>query len=205
MKKFILTITTALIGLSLSAQNIISDFTGTLNGHCSSFEYQYSMSGSVPMSGNGSVKLQGDSFVMKGDGLEIFCDGKTRWTNDVVAEECYIEKVDGGSLDFEANPALLVAAVDKAFTLKKTSSATFNGKKVTEASLAPVKKKGNIGDVSLFLSADLKPVGATLKLGDGSTITITIRNFTLGDQLPTKEFTLDTKKLDKSYIITDLR
>ena len=205
MKRLAALLSVLLLGLVARGQNVITDFTATLPGHCATFGYSYSMSGQFPLSGSGEVRLQNDSFTMKGDGLEIYCDGATRWTVDTEAEECYIESVDKDILDVEANPALLVGSVDKAFKYKKSSSATFNGQKVTEALLIPTDKTGNISEVSLFITSDKKPVGGLLSLDDGTVITIIIKDFALGAAADNRSFGLDTKKLTKNYIITDLR
>ena len=194
-----------LTAFSAAGQNIVSDFAKSLYDGCASFGYTYSMSGQVPLSGSGTIRLQGDAFVMQGDGLEVYCDGATRWTVDTAAEECYIESVEPGGLDYEANPALLVGAVDKAFQLKKTATATFNSKKVTEAMLVPVADKGNIKELSLMMSSDRKPEGMLVKTSDGNVITIVVKDFTVGGKVPAKEFGFDTKKLDSGYIVTDLR
>lgn len=205
MRRLFAIIASVILCLSAAGQNVVTSFTKSLSDHCASFDYKYSMSGNVPLNGSGKVRLQNSAFTMEGDGLEIKCDGQTRWTCDVVAEECYIEDVTGQSLDYEANPALLVGAIDKAFTLKKSNSATFNGKTVTEASLKPASNSGNISSVSMFLTSDNKPAGAILTLKDGNTITITISNYSLGKPIALSEFRLDTKSLDKSFIVTDLR
>lgn len=205
MKRLTALLSVLFLGLGAWGQNVVTDFTATLSGHCATFGYSYSMSGQLPLSGSGEVRLQDDSFTMKGDGLEIYCDGATRWTVDTEAEECYIESVDPDILDVEANPALLVGSVDKAFNFKKSSSATFNGQKVTEALLMPSDKTGNISEVSLFITSARKPAGGIIKLVDGTLITIVIKDFTLGEAAENKSFGLDTGKLTKNYIITDLR
>lgn len=204
-RRLITSIAVLLLCLCVSGQNIVTDFVRTLDGKCASFDYSYSFSGQVPVSGNGSIQLQGGSFTMKGDGLEIYCDGVNRWTVDTEAEECYIEGVDTENLDIEANPALLVGAVDKAFKFQKVKSATFNGKSVSEAVLSPSPKGGNINEVSLFLTSAKVPAGAILTLEDGTLITITIKNFNLAAPVAAETFTLNTKKLSKNFIITDLR
>lgn len=206
MKRLFATILAlATLALGASAQNVVTDFTATLKGRCAAFSYNYSLSGKYPVSGSGTVTLQGDSFTMKGDGLEVYCNGRDRWTVDTESEECYIESVKDGEMDVEANPALLVGAVDKAFKLKKTASSTFTSQKVTEAVLVPASDLGNITEASLFITAAQKPVGAVIHLSDGTLITITIKDFTLSPERDASAFSLDTKKLDKHYVITDLR
>lgn len=194
-----------LTAFSAKGQNVVTDFAKSLADGCASFGYTYSMSGQVPLSGSGTIRLQGDAFVMKGDGLEVYCDGATRWTVDTAAEECYIESVKPGGLDYEANPALLVGAVDKAFKLKKTAAATFNSKKVTEAVLVPVSDDGNIKELSLMMAPDKKPEGLLVKTSDGNVITILVKDFAVGGKSAVKEFGYDTKKLGSGYIVTDLR
>ena len=73
------------------------------------FDYTYRftpVSGPV-LSGTGSVRFQGNSFIMKGNGLEIYCDGKCRWTIDRSAREAVAESFDAGHPDYLANPALI--------------------------------------------------------------------------------------------------
>ena len=194
-----------LLCIAAAGQNVVTDFSKTLSDACASVGYTYSMSGQVPLSGSGTIKLQGDTFIMKGDGLEVYCDGTTRWTVDTAAEECYIEGVKEGGLDYEANPALIVGAVDKAFKLKKTVSTTFNGQKVTQAVLEPATKDGNITELSLMLTAAKKPAGLLVNTSDGNVITVTVKDFALTPATTREAFSFDTKKLNKNYFITDLR
>jgi len=191
--------------LTAAGQNVVSEFARTLSEGCASFGYSYSMDGQVPLNGSGTIRLQGDAFSMQGDGLEVYCDGSTRWTLDTAAEECYIESVEEGGLDYEANPALIVGAIDKAFKFKGSSSATFNGATVTKAVMVPVKKSGNITEMSLMITADKKPAGLLVKTTDGNLITIVVKDFTVSGKLDAKDFSFDTKKLSNSYFITDLR
>lgn len=194
-----------LMCVSASAQNIVDGFVATLGGKCASFKYNYSVSGQVPVSGSGEVNLQGDSFTMKGDGLEVYCNGAERWTLDTEAEECYIESVDASTLDYEANPALLVGAVDKAFKFQKSKSSTFNGKQVSEAVLSPISKDAGIKEVSLFITQGNVPSGAILTLKDGTAVTVSIKDWAVSEEKACETFCLNTKKLGKNYIITDLR
>lgn len=205
MKRLSLILTSILLGLSLQAQtNPVTAFTGTLKGKCATFSYTYSMTGQMPLTGSGEIRFQNDSFIMKGDDLEIYCDGTTRWTIDTAAEECYIESVSAGEIDIEANPAMIVGNVAKAFKFESSSPATFKGRKVTGAILSPKSQGGNIQGVTLYLSGN-KPEGALIKLRDGSKLEITISGFTLHPQESAAVFRFNTAKLNNNYILTDLR
>lgn len=205
MKKITALFLLVLLGVGAAGQNVVTDFAKTLSKGCAAFGYTYSMGGQVPLNGSGTIRLQGDAFVMKGDGLEVYCDGATRWTVDTAAEECYIEAVKAGGLDYEANPALLVGAVDKAFDLKRTAAATFNGLRVTQAVMVPVVKEGNISELSLMLSASREPAGIVVSTTDGNVITVTVNDYELTPSVSEEAFRFDTKILNKNYIITDLR
>lgn len=205
MKRLSLILTSILLGLSLQAQtNPVTAFTGTLKGKCATFSYTYSMTGQMPLTGSGEIRFQNDSFIMKGDDLEIYCDGTTRWTIDTAAEECYIESISAGEIDIEANPAMIVGNVAKAFKFESSSPATFKGRKVTGAVLSPKSQGGNIQGVTLYLSGN-KPEGALIKLRDGSKLEITISGFTLHPQESAAVFRFNTAKLNNNYILTDLR
>ncbi len=193
------------LGIAASGQNIVTEFAKDLSVGCATFGYTYSAGGQIPLSGSGTIKLQGDAFVMKGDGLEVYCDGVTRWTVDTAAEECYIENVMDGGAGYEANPALLVGAVDKAFTLTGTTATTFTGLKVTKATLVPTSKDGNITELSLMLTSARKPAGLLVSTTDGNVITVTVRDFAIEPITSLNSFSFDTKKLNRDFIITDLR
>ena len=205
MKRLSAIITVLLMNLSLQAQtNPVTSFTNSLKGKCAAFSYTYSLSGQMPVTGSGEIRFQNDSFTMKGDDLEIYCDGTTRWTVDTAAEECYIESVSAGEIDIEANPAMIVGNVDKALKFVSSSSTTYKGKKVTAAILSPKAQGGNIKEVTLYLAGN-KPAGAVIQLKDGSKLDITIAGFALLQQESAAAFRFNTAKLNKNYILTDLR
>ena len=95
--------------------------------------------------------------------------------------------------------------VNQAFKLRKTASATFNSRKVTEAVLVPVANGGNITELSLMMASDKKPEGILVKTSDGNVITVVVKDFAVGGKAPVKDFGYDTKKLGDGYIVTDLR
>lgn len=58
--------------------------------------------------GDGRLVLQGNSYHLNGNGIEIFCDGKTTWMLDEGAKEVLIESADSNSAGYLANPVLLL-------------------------------------------------------------------------------------------------
>lgn len=49
----------------------------------------------VPMPLAGTLLLQGECYRAEGGGMEVFCDGTTRWTVDPDAKEVYVESAGG--------------------------------------------------------------------------------------------------------------
>jgi len=74
------------------------------------FNYDYSLSrggGAFEDVTCGSVTAQDNAYRLEGLGLQIVCDGVTRWTLDEEAGELVIENVEKD--DILANPALLIS------------------------------------------------------------------------------------------------
>lgn len=75
------------------------------------FTYDYSVSrggGAFEDVTAGSVTAEDNAYRLEGLGLQIVCDGVTRWTLDEEAGELVIENVDKD--DILANPALLISS-----------------------------------------------------------------------------------------------
>ena len=196
----------------LSAKSKTLDtFVGKASSSLVSFDYSFTMSSrKAKMTGNGTVKVLGSSFLVDGNGLEIWCDGKTRWTIDRVSEEALVESVDDSFDSYATNPALMISSVDDAFSEISFGASKFGGKVVDASVLSPVSKgKGSMDISSLklfFRSGTTTLVGAQVTLNDGSVSDFTISNLRFEDAAKSKEsFRFDEKTLDSSYVVTDLR
>ena len=60
-----------------------------------SLNYSCAVDGYAPVELSGSLLLQGNCYRAEGNGVEIYCDGSTRWTVDREEKEVYIESSDG--------------------------------------------------------------------------------------------------------------
>ena len=78
-----------------------------------SFGFSYKVEGNVPLSGEGTARMQGNCFCVKTGLLEYWCDGQTQWVVDKEAREVYIQ-----------------AAEDYSSYLKKLNVKTSGGKVV---------------------------------------------------------------------------
>lgn len=196
----------------LSAKSkTLSAFVDKVSVSLVSFDYSFTMpTKKARMTGEGTVKVQGDSFLVDGNGLEVWCDGKTRWTIDRISEEALVESVDDSYDSYATNPALMIASIDNAFMEESFGSSKFGGKVVDASVLTPANKgKGSMDIAGLklfFKSGTTILIGAEVTLNDGSVSEFTITNLKFEGAGKTKEsFRFDEKTLDSSYVVTDLR
>ena len=191
----------------------LSSFIDKVSSSLVSFEYSFTMrtaKSSAKMTGAGDVRVQDNAFVMNGNGLEVWCDGRLRWTVDRLAEEALVELVDESADVYATNPALMITSVDAAFEEVSFCAGKFQGKSVDSSVLSPVNKGKHSMDINelklYFNSGTTTLVGAEVKLNDGSVSEFIIKDFSFSDRLETKEsFRFDEKTLDDSYVVTDLR
>lgn len=194
--------------VSAASQNLVTAFAESVKGKCVKAEYSFVYkNGDIPVSGSGKLCFQDNAFSLSGNGLRIICDGSTRWTVDDEAKECYIETVESGSQDYEQNPALLLTALDRAFTVSSAARASnLSGRSTTAVPLTPLKGNNYLKGVTAHFLSDGSLHALVVTLRDGSTTTVTVRN--LKKERPVSispAFTFNPSSLDSSYVVTDLR
>lgn len=90
-----------------------------------SYEFETMVSGMKAV-GEGLVHIQGNSYHMKGNGIEIYCDGTSTWMIDGLAKEVFIEAAESQSAGYLANPALLLMNLEE-----DSESYKVDGNKIT--------------------------------------------------------------------------
>ena len=90
MKRVITIILTLLAAANLQAQDILTRFE-TERITC---KYSYGVTTPMVINYSGDAVVQGNCYYLNGNGLEVFCDGVTRWTKDADAQEVYIENAE---------------------------------------------------------------------------------------------------------------
>lgn len=113
MKRIVSILFLLLTGLGVWAQNRIPQLDRA-RGRRVQFHYVYSLSKAgtafSPVT-EGDAVVEDGAYRLSGLGLDVTCDGTTRWTRDREAQELVIETVDTASvLD---NPALLMATYER--------------------------------------------------------------------------------------------
>ena len=206
----------ALIGFSIptgAKSRTLAGFIEKVSSSLVTFDYSFTMQtpqSKSKMTGEGKVKIQDNCFYLEGNGLEVWCDGSTRWTVDRLSEEALVESVDGSSDSFATNPALMIAAVDEAFEEVSFGTGKFQGKTVDASALTPLVKGKSSMDIAglrlFFKTGTTELVGAEVKLNDGSVSEFAISGLAFTGKSDEKgSFRFDEKTLGSSYVITDLR
>lgn len=77
-----------------SAQNI-SDLAAKLAECRIELSYDCMVGTDAPVHFKGNLTAQGNCYHLTGNGMDIWCDGSTRWSMDVEAKELYIETSNG--------------------------------------------------------------------------------------------------------------
>lgn len=98
----------------LQQPSFLDDFTRRAADECLSVSYEFNtrVSG-MNVIGEGKVEVQGNSYHMKGDGVEIYCDGASTWLIDEAACEVVIESADSKDAGYLANPVMLLMNLEK--------------------------------------------------------------------------------------------
>lgn len=189
----------------------LKEFVGKVSSSLVSFDYSFTMpTGKGKVTGNGNVKVQGTSFFVDGNGLELWCDGKILWTVDRISEEVLVEYVDDSYNGYATNPAMMVSSIGDAFREESFGASKYAGKAVDASVLSPVQKGKSPYDIAglklYFKKGTSVLVGAEVTLNDGSVSDFNISGLEFEAAGESKEsFRFDEKTLESSYVVTDLR
>ena len=205
MKRFFLLTVTVFFACWAFAQEQgpLDDFAANLASGEVSFKYSFEVKGDIPMKGNGTAALYGTSYHVLGNGMELWCDGKTRWTLDRNAKEAYIEEVDPESADYLSNPATLLGALDRAFEVRSVSDVTLSGKKLRAVAMSPAVEDTGLKTVTLYLDGAV-PARVSIVVDDGTETLFRISGFSVKEKSDAA-FSFDIASLGSDYVVTDLR
>ena len=144
-------------------EEALDSFVKRISSSAVSFTYSCVIGdGGAEVTGEGTVDMQGDAYIVRGNGLEVYCDGRTRWTVDRQAQEAVVEAYDPDSPDYSVNPAALLRSFDKAF---KVTCVSVSGKSL-DYTLEPVSSGTDIAELRLSLSADAKANSVEIRVYD---------------------------------------
>lgn len=207
MKRYIYVIVLILLAaqvLKAQENTPLVRFYDNLLSSCVEFDMSYSirMSG-VKLDGKGVLELQGDSWILVGNGMEIRCDGKTLWTVDPESKEVVIDSLsDDITAGIITNPAVMLINLRELFSLREVLT-TKEGKSLIYT-LYP-KAESEVSFVNMeILKGDSSLKQLTFSLEDGTSAVVNISSTKSGKKKPAEYFSRSVN-YDSSWIVTDLR
>ena len=207
MKRYIYVIVLILLAAqALKAQENtpLARFYDNLLSSCVEFDMSYSirMSG-VKLDGKGVLELQGDSWILVGNGMEIRCDGKTLWTVDPESKEVVVDSLsDDITAGIITNPAVMLINLRELFSLREVLP-TKEGKSLIYT-LYP-KAESEVSFVNMeILKGDSSLKQLTFSMEDGTSAVVNISSTKSGKKKPAEYFSRSVN-YDSSWIVTDLR
>lgn len=93
--KWISLVAALLLSLTAAAQPQVSEIVARLQTDRVSLHFACTFTQDTPVKLSGTLLVQGECYRAVGNGMEIYCDGATRWTVDPASKEVYIETAGG--------------------------------------------------------------------------------------------------------------
>lgn len=206
LRGYIMTALLLLLAGALSAQNIalLDKLYSDMSSSCVEMTYTYETEVSgVKAVGEGKLDVQGEMWTMTGNGVHMWCDGKTLWVADPSLKEVVIEPAsgeDGGAI--LTNPASLFVRMQELFNLTRSVESS-DGKSVTFF-MSP-KTSGNMAFCNVELSkADASILSGVFAFDDGSDVHVKVSAMSLSSRREAEAFRPQVR-FDSSWIVTDMR
>ena len=204
--KYIFPILMLMSVMAAKAQDsaLLGKFVDGIKSSCVAIEYSYTarVSG-VDNIGSGNLMSQGQMWTMFGNGIEMYCDGKTVWVVDPVSKEVIIEPIsDEEETEFLTNPARMVLNITDSFDLNTVRPSSDS--RAHMFSLVP-KSKSDIEYLNIELLNESALIrNMSFALNDGTLVTIKVNSMKLTPKVSDKDFVPQTV-FDSKWIVTDLR
>lgn len=90
-----ITLLLVLLPFAAAAQPQLAEIAAHLQSERVSLHYDCTYTEDTPVKLSGDLVIQGECYLAKGNGVEIYSDGATRWTVDPASKEVYVEPADG--------------------------------------------------------------------------------------------------------------
>ena len=95
MKRILLTLLLITLTFFAGAQDNLSTIRKAMADNKVCLDYSCTIPGKVTMKSSGSISVQRNCYKLVSAGIEIYCDGQTRWTVDRDAKEVLVEQAQG--------------------------------------------------------------------------------------------------------------
>ena len=175
-------------GNSQPQTDAVMSFVSRISGGCVSFRYSFvikALSSSGKVTGEGSVLMQGASYHLQGNGMEVWCDGNSVWTADLSSKE-----------------ALILSDLPTHFSWQSDyREGTFSSQPSRVFLLKPLLKSDMQSLELFFDSRGMELLGGRMLLKDNVSATFFISGLSVRETVP--KFVPES--FPSEWIVTDLR
>lgn len=186
-----------------SGNSLLDRMCANVAESCVTIDYTYTarVSG-IDNIASGNLMTQGEKWVMRGNGIEMYCDGKSVWIVDPALNEVVIESAqEQQTTDFLTNPARAFVNLYDNFNVNAINSSSDS--KSLIYSLLP--KNGDMEFLNLELYKDSAAIRAmSFALKDGTLVKIKVSSMKLTPKISSEAFRPQIV-FDPKWIVTDLR
>lgn len=200
LKGIILSAALSLLTMQSFAQTPLESLRSMFSSGAVSIMTDYEMTfQQMPVTGKSELLVQGGMYYMKGNGLEVFCNGDVLWTIDESSHEVVIESCEDLAEAYMGNPVLLLTNLDTCFEIKSQRRIGNN----TEYILDAVRDCGVAGS-QILLASDGTVLNGKFFLEDGNVISVQVTSMKKTEQRAASSFS-PGRKFNSEWIVTDLR
>ncbi|MFC2507662.1 MAG: outer membrane lipoprotein carrier protein LolA [Bacteroides sp.] len=157
---------------------------------------------------NGALEARRNGYWISTLGMEVYCDGKSRWQYLPGQEELTITQVDSASTSPLDNPMSIFQGYAERFKVRymgKVEGAGEKGESCHKVVLVPRDLSMPFSQIFLLFTVDsLKPRSIDYRGKDGVNYQISIRNFRV-DGPARKSFAFPQSRINKQMKVVDLR
>lgn len=161
-------------------------------------EYELTVQ-NMPVAGSSEVLVQQDMYHVKGNGLEVYCNGLSVWTIDDSSKEVVIEPCAGPVQGYMENPVLLLAELGDFFEMKSDRRVGNDTEYVMDA----VKDCGIVSAKLIVSPGGIVRSGIFI-MEDGTEVAVKVKSMKKTEERNPSFFSPD-RKFSSDWIVTDLR
>jgi len=214
MKKVALIVVMVFLGVYASAQDskakaILDNFNKTMKSY-PSIDIRFTFTSEDGASGraesqDGRVLSKGSAFKLIMDEMEVYSDGKTKWSVMHDVDEINIQEVDPDSYDIFDNPINFFTVKNKDFTYSYKGSVIVGGKTMDKIEFEPKDKRAAYSAVELQIEkATQYPYQVSYIGKEGENYSVRVKTFTPNAKI--EDVQLEFKAQSYSgYEMVDLR
>lgn len=214
MMKNLLFVYICLFGLALplsaqkpDAQDIL-DRTATAfrqaGGIQADFTVQTYAKGTLQGSSVGTIRLQGEKFLLDADGVKTWFDGRTQWSYLTNSDEVNVSEPTPEELQ-SINPYALLSIYKQGYHMKLGKTDVYGGKPAYEVILTASDRKKDLQCVIIYVTKDtFQPLCISMTQKGGNSVAIRITSYKAGESYNDHLFTFDKKAYPTAEVI-DLR